>query len=54
MMILLWAREVLDAAFLHDSETRLFLVTVVYVFIAGALLFGCLALQNQRDYRLDE
>ena len=40
MMILLWAREVLDAAFLHDSETRLFLVTVVYVFIAGALYLG--------------
>ena len=40
MLILLWAREVLDAAFLHESASRLFLVAVVYFLIVGALYFG--------------
>lgn len=40
MLILLWAREILDAAFLHESDTRLFLVTVVYFLIVGALYYG--------------
>ena len=40
MLILLWAREVLDAAFLHETTSRLFLVAVVYFLIVGALYFG--------------
>ena len=40
MLILLWAREILDAAFLHESDTRLFLVIVVYFLIVGALYYG--------------
>ena len=40
MLILLWAREVLDSAFLHESDTRLFLVTVIYALIISALYFG--------------
>ena len=40
MIILLWAREVLDAAFLQDASSRLVLVTVTYIFIILSIYFG--------------
>ena len=40
MIVLLWAREVLDAAFLHTSYSRLVLVSTMYLLIIAALYFG--------------
>ena len=40
MVILLWAREVLDAAFLQDASSRLVLVTVIYILIIFSIYFG--------------
>ena len=40
MILLLWSREVLDAAFLHASYNRLVLVSVIYLIILAALYFG--------------
>jgi hypothetical protein len=40
MVLLLWAREVLDSAFLKDSLSRLFLVTIIYVIIVLSIYFG--------------
>ena len=40
MMILLWSREVLDSAFLHDAGSRLVLVSVIYILIACSIYFG--------------
>ncbi len=40
VITLLYAREVLDAAYLHESTNRLFLVAVTYLLIILALYFG--------------
>lgn len=40
MLVLLYAREVLDAAFLQEPESRLLLVLVTYIFIVIALYLG--------------
>lgn len=40
MLVLLFSREVLDAAFLQDAQSRLVLVSIVYFFIVAALYFG--------------
>ena len=40
MIVLLWAREVLDTAFLHTSYSRLVLVSTIYLLIIVALYFG--------------
>ena len=40
MLVLLFSREVLDAAFLQEAQSRLVLVSIVYFFIVVALYFG--------------
>jgi len=40
MLVLLYAREVLDAAFLQEPKSRLLLVLTTYFFIVIALYFG--------------
>lgn len=40
MLVLLFSREVLDALFLQEAYTRLFLVTIIYLLIVLALYFG--------------
>ena len=40
MLVLLYAREVLDAAFLQESQSRLLLVLITYFFIVIALYLG--------------
>jgi hypothetical protein len=40
ILALLYSREVLDAAFLQEPTTRLFLVAIIYLLIVGALYFG--------------
>ena len=40
MVILLWSREVLNSAFLHEAGSRLFLVSVVYTLIIFSIYFG--------------
>jgi len=40
MIFLLWAREVLDSAFLHTSYSRLVLISTMYLLIIAALYFG--------------
>ncbi len=40
IIALLSSRVLLDAAYLQDPQSRLFLVTIVYVFIGCALYFG--------------
>ena len=40
MILLLWAREVLDSAFLQDSVSRLFLVSIIYILIVLSIYFG--------------
>ena len=40
MMILLWSREVLDSAFLHEAHSRLFLVSSIYLLIIFSIYFG--------------
>ena len=60
MMILLWSREVLDAAFLNDALSRLILVSVVYILIVLSIYFGAwpykmrdfLEWLNQRSVRM--
>lgn len=60
MIILLWSREVLDSAFLQDAESRLFLVSIIYILIVSALYFGAwpyrmrdfLVWLNQRTNRM--
>ncbi|MBT3635427.1 MAG: hypothetical protein HN531_00685 [Opitutae bacterium] len=40
ILALFYSREVLDAAFLQEPTTRLFLVSIIYLIIVGALYFG--------------
>ncbi len=40
MLVLLFSREALDAAFLEESSSRLVLVTVTYLLIVLSLYFG--------------
>ena len=40
MVILLWSREVLNSAFLHEVGSRLFLVSIVYILIVLSIYFG--------------
>lgn len=40
MLVLLYAREVLDAAFLQEPMSRLLLVLITYIFIVIALYLG--------------
>jgi hypothetical protein len=40
ILILLYSREVLDAAFLQEPSARLFLVAVIYILISVALYLG--------------
>jgi hypothetical protein len=40
ILALFYSREVLDAAFLQEPATRLFLVSIIYLIVAGALYFG--------------
>ncbi len=40
MLVLLWSREVLDSAFLHEAGTRLVLVAIIYALISLAIYFG--------------
>lgn len=40
ILALFYSREVLDAAFLQEPDTRLFLVSIIYLLVAGALYFG--------------
>lgn len=40
ILCLFYSREVLDAAFLQDSSSRLFLVSITYVIVIIALYFG--------------
>ncbi len=40
MLILLWSREVLDSAFLHDANSRLILVSIIYGLIISSIYLG--------------
>ena len=40
ILVLFYSREVLDAAFLQEPVTRLFLVSVIYLLVVAALYFG--------------
>jgi len=40
ILVLFYSREVLDAAFLQEPTTRLFLVSLIYLIVVGALYFG--------------
>lgn len=40
ILCLFYSREVLDAAFLKEPETRLFLVSIIYLLIVASLYFG--------------
>ena len=40
ILALFYSREVLDAAFLQEPLTRLFLVSIIYLLIVAALYFG--------------
>ena len=40
ILALFYSREVLDAAFLQEPATRLFLVSIIYLIIVAALYFG--------------
>jgi len=37
---LFFSREVLDAAFLEEPQSRLFVVTIIYIIVIAALYFG--------------
>ncbi len=40
ILVLFYSREVLDAAFLQEPVSRLFLVSVIYLLVVAALYFG--------------
>lgn len=40
ILLLFFSREVLDAAFLQEPQSRLFLVSVIYLIIIASLYFG--------------
>jgi len=61
MLVLLFSREVLDALFLQEAFTRLFLVTIIYLLIVLALYFGawpyrmrdCITWLNEKSGRFE-
>ena len=40
MLLLFYSREVLDSAFLHESQSRLLLVSIIYLIIVLSLYLG--------------
>ena len=40
ILLLFYSREVLDSAFLQEPESRLFLVSVIYLIVISSLYFG--------------